>query len=81
MPPRLVRFATPVAIVVLIFAGASLARASLDELAVAQTFTSSPPALLGPINALGRAGWDCAPEKAARTSDPRAAGLPDDASR
>jgi hypothetical protein len=80
MPPRLARFATPVAIAVLILAGASLARASIDELAAAQTFTFSAPSLLGPISALGRSGWDCAPERAARASNPRAAELPDDTS-
>ncbi len=82
MPPRLLRFAAPAAaFVVLILGGASLARASLDELAVAQTLTSSTPMLLGPINGLGRVGWDCTPEKAARSTSARDAELPDDASR
>jgi hypothetical protein len=81
MVPRLRRLAAPAAFVVLILSGMSLARASLDELAVAGALTSSTPMLLGPINGLGRTGWDCAPEKAARAVNARAAELPDDTGR
>ncbi len=72
------RLAFPLAVVVLIGGGVSLARASVDELALAQSWTSSAPALLGPINSLGRAGWDCVAEKAARATRPRDAELPND---
>jgi hypothetical protein len=65
----------PVAVVVLIAGGAGLARASLDQVSVAESMTSSVPALLGPINSLGRSGWDCAPEKAARAATPMRAEL------
>ncbi len=81
MPRYLARLSVPVLVVVLIFAGVGLARASLDELAMAQTLTSSIPTMLGPINSLGRAGWDCIPEKAARAERASHAELPDDASR
>jgi hypothetical protein len=77
----LARFAVPLITVVLILGGVGLARASLDDLAVAQSLASSPTPLLGPINSLGRTGWDCAPEKAARAARVRAAELPDDTSR
>jgi hypothetical protein len=81
MPRVLARFSIPLAVVVLIFGGVGLARASFDELAVAQSLASSPSALLGPINSMGRTGWDCTPEKAARAARVREAELPDDTSR
>ncbi len=81
MPPRWVKFAAPVALVVLTLAGASLARASLDELAAAQTLAAPAPDLLGPIDAGGRTGWDCAPERAARSARVREAQLPDETGR
>jgi hypothetical protein len=81
MPCVLTRLFVPLTVVVLILGGAGLARASLDELAVAQSLASSPAPLLGPINSLGRTGWDCHPEKAARTARLAEAELPDDASR
>jgi len=77
----LARFSIPLAIVVLILGGMGLARASLDDLAVAQSLASAPASLLGPIDALGRTGWDCVPEKAARAARVRDAELPDDTSR
>lgn len=78
MPHILRRLLIPVAVVVLIAGGAGLARASLDQVSLAESMTSSVPALLGPINSLGRSGWDCAPEKAARASTPVRAELPSD---
>jgi hypothetical protein len=75
------RLLIPAAVVVLIGGGVGLARASLDELAMAESMTSSTPALLGPINSLGRNGWNCAPEKMARATRPNDAELPDDQSR
>jgi hypothetical protein len=77
----LARLLIPLAVVVLICGGMGLARASLDDLAVAQSLASSSASLLGPINALGRTGWDCAPEKAARAARVREAELPDATSR
>jgi hypothetical protein len=38
---------------------------------------SQPAALLGPITESGRTGWDCAPERAARSRDAAAGGLPE----
>ena len=81
VPPRLIRVAAPVALVVLTLAGAGLARASLHELAAAQSLSAAAPDLLGPIDAGGRTGWDCPPERAARASHVREAQLPDDAGR
>lgn len=37
---------------------------------------SDAPRLLGPITETGRTGWDCAPERAARSKDASAGGLP-----
>jgi hypothetical protein len=70
-----------VAVVVLIGAGAGLARASVDELAGVRLVPSAVPSLLGPITSLGRTGWDCAPERAARTASVAHAELPNDADR
>ncbi len=81
MTPRWARVAAPVALVVLILGGASLARASLDELAAAQTLASGVPDLLGPIDAGGRTGWDCPPERAARSGRVHEALLPDETGR
>ncbi|HTJ26613.1 MAG TPA: hypothetical protein VMA36_10645 [Candidatus Limnocylindria bacterium] len=38
---------------------------------------SEPPALLGPITEGGRTGWNCPPERAARSRDAVAGGLPE----
>jgi hypothetical protein len=76
----LARLAFIVAFTLLLAGGAGLARASwssLDQLANAQLVPSGPPALLGPINELGRNGWACRPERAARASDAAGAELPD----
>jgi hypothetical protein len=37
---------------------------------------SAAPGLLGPITELGRTGWNCAPERAARARTASDAGLP-----
>ncbi|HYZ17724.1 MAG TPA: hypothetical protein VE591_15040 [Candidatus Acidoferrum sp.] len=37
---------------------------------------SELPRLLGPITETGRTGWNCAPERAARSKDATAGGLP-----
>jgi hypothetical protein len=79
--PHFARVAAPVALVVLILGGAGLARASLDELAAAQTLSGATPELLGPIDAGGRTGWDCPPERAARSGRAHEALLPDETGR
>lgn len=52
------------------------AELSLDELSRPQLAPSADAGLLGPITEVGRTGWDCAPEKAARAKTARAADLP-----
>jgi hypothetical protein len=69
---------------VLMSVGTGLARAAqvgLDQLAATQLVPSSVPTLLGPIDALGRNGWDCAPEKAAKAFTVKDAELPDNLGR
>jgi hypothetical protein len=43
----------------------------------ASLLPSDAPALLGPITESGRTGWDCVPERAARSRDAAPAGLPE----
>jgi hypothetical protein len=76
---RRVAFGTALAL--LTVASAGFARASivaLDVLANAQLQPSAIPALLGPINELGRNGWQCVPERAAKATGHRDAELPAD---
>jgi hypothetical protein len=54
------------------------AEATLDDLGHAQLQPSGLPDLLGPITEVGRVGWDCAPEHAARAVTAHAAELPAD---
>jgi hypothetical protein len=75
------RFTILVAVVVLIGAGAGLARASVDDVASLRLVPSAVPSLLGPINSLGRVGWDCVPERAARAASAARAELPNDTDR
>jgi len=70
------RVVTLFAVVVLTVAGAGLARASVDELAGLRLTPSAIPSLLGPIDGHGRAGWECAPEQAARATEAAHAELP-----
>jgi hypothetical protein len=70
------RWSVLVAAVVLVGAAAGLARASVDELSQFSLTPSPLPALLGPITALGRSGWDCAPERAAGAALVEHADLP-----
>lgn len=70
------RYGVLFAAVVLIGGGAGLARASVDELNGIHLAPSALPAVLGPINARGRAGWDCVPEQAAAASSAARAELP-----
>jgi hypothetical protein len=59
-------------------AGVALgAEASLDTLLSVDLPASVQPALLGPITASGRAGWDCAPEHHATASKTADADLPE----
>ena len=73
------RLALPVALALLTLGSAAFARASLvafDQFANAPLLASPVPVLLGPINELGRNGWQCKPEQAAKTVDASAAELP-----
>ena len=51
-------------------------RVAANDLTNAALPTSAAPGLLGPIDALGRNGWRCLPERAAATSVARDAELP-----
>ncbi len=72
------RWSVLVAALVLAGGAAGLARASVDELAAHSLAPSALPAILGPISALGRAGWDCVPERAAQAQLVDHAELPND---
>lgn len=54
------------------------AEAGLTDLEHAQLQPSALADLLGPITEAGRAGWDCAPEHAARAVTANGAELPAD---
>jgi len=76
----LARLAFIVAIALFLAIGAGLARASLsslDDVVNAQLLPSAAPALLGPINELGRNGWACKPERAAHSVEVGSAELPE----
>jgi hypothetical protein len=75
------RWSVLVAAVVLAGAAVGLARASVEELSQAGLVPSGVPAILGPISALGRAGWDCVPERAAGAAAADHAELPNDPPR
>ena len=51
---------------------------TLEDLLSGAMVTSAAPALLGPITAAGRVGWECKPERAAGTPTYRQAELPAD---
>jgi hypothetical protein len=75
------RLAFGIALALLTAGSAGFARASilaLDQLGSAQLQPSAIPALLGPINELGRNGWQCAPEHAAKAARTKDADLPAD---
>ena len=79
MTRNLVRLASTAIVALLLVAGAGLAHAAvttLDDLANAQLVPSTEPALLGPINELGRNGWQCLPEQAAQSKAAMKAELP-----
>jgi hypothetical protein len=62
-------------------AGAGIASANAPSLFVATAqglLPSADPALLGPITAEGRSGWQCRPEKAAQASSAQDGDLPSD---
>jgi len=62
-------------------AGVEIARASaldLDQLTRTTLVPSAAPAMLGPVDATGRNGWNCVPEQAAKAKSVRAAELPQD---
>lgn len=58
--------------------GAVAGAATLEELLAGGMAPSAAPALLGPITAEGRVGWDCKPERAAASSSYHQAELPAD---
>ena len=73
------RFALLAALALLGFGSAGFARASvvaLNDIAKEGLAPSSAPALLGPINELGRNGWNCLPEQAVRAKRATTAQLP-----
>jgi hypothetical protein len=73
------RIALILALALLGVASADFARASvlsLNDLAKGQFLPSESPTLLGPIDAVGRTGWQCAPERAATTQHAATAELP-----
>ncbi|GAC1307881.1 MAG: hypothetical protein NVSMB19_20850 [Vulcanimicrobiaceae bacterium] len=73
------RLAFPIGLALLALGGATLARASVAATGDgerASLVPSAAPALLGPINELGRNGWQCAAERAATTMRPAEADLP-----
>jgi hypothetical protein len=55
--------------------------AQLEQLLEGQLVPSSAPALLGPITAAGRTGWECRPERAAAAAGWQDARLPAPGSR
>lgn len=50
--------------------------ATLEELLAGAMLPSAAPALLGPITADGRVGWECKPERAAAAATVHQAELP-----
>ncbi len=56
------------------FAYASVS--AIDGIGTDTLTASAPPALLGPVNELGRNGWQCTPEQAALAKKARNAQLP-----
>ena len=50
--------------------------ASLEDLLAGALTPSAAPALLGPITAAGRVGWECKPERAAAAGSWHDAELP-----
>ncbi|MGA8575330.1 MAG: hypothetical protein WB609_06520 [Candidatus Cybelea sp.] len=52
--------------------------ASLEDLLSGALTPSAAPALLGPITAAGRVGWECKPERAAAAGSWHDAELPRD---
>ncbi len=77
------RWSVLVAAVVLAGAAVGLARASVEELSQnrARAVPASPPSSAPLSGLLGRAGWDCAPERAAAASTADHAELPNDPPR
>jgi hypothetical protein len=57
---------------------AAAGAATLEDLLSGGMAPSAAPALLGPITAAGRVGWECKPERAAGAPTYRQAELPAD---
>jgi len=84
MVRRFRELAFALAVALLALGGVGFAHASVLELdrVIAGGFVpSQTPTLLGPINELGRNGWQCVPERAALAKHAREAELPQDAER
>jgi hypothetical protein len=74
-----IRWTVLLTLVVLLATAGGLAigaELSIDDLGHSQLAPSSAAPLLAPITEVGRKGWDCMPEKAARAKTARAAELP-----
>jgi hypothetical protein len=74
-----VRLAYAAALALLAASGAGWGRAAaatFDSALLQGIVPSALPALLGPIDEVGRKGWNCVPERAAAAKNPRAAELP-----
>ena len=74
-----IRWTVLLTLVVLLATAGGLAigaEQSLDEIERTPLLPSSSASLLAPITEVGRKGWDCMPEKAARAKTARAAELP-----
>ncbi len=54
---------------------------SVEDLLTGALAPSAAPALLGPITAAGRVGWECKPERAAAAGSWHDAELPSDGTR
>lgn len=52
------------------------AEVTLEELGRTPLLASPQAPMLGPVTEVGRTGWNCMPEKAARAKTARAAELP-----
>ncbi len=79
MSRSVVRVALLTVFTLLGVASAGFARAAavaIDDVARDQLVPSAAPALLGPINELGRDGWHCVPEQSATARHAGAAELP-----
>ncbi|GAC1499331.1 MAG: hypothetical protein NVS1B2_23010 [Vulcanimicrobiaceae bacterium] len=78
MVRRLSNLAFSLAVALLVLGAIGFARASVTEFGRLESdlVSSAAPTLLGPINELGRNGWNCIPERMALAKNARDAQLP-----